>query len=123
LRVGQPPPRRSRAAGATSLNFLAVRREKGQIERARELHAAMPSPLKRPAGQPVVLRWHPGGAGALWDENLNFHSRRELLDWAANGIYFVVLDHATGADITRVFLAHWNESHTEVIDPVGRKHD
>ena len=77
--------------------------------------------MKRPQNsEPVVLRWHPGGAGALWDADLNQHNGRELLAWAKQGKKFVVLDHETGRDITRVFLAHWNDSLTEAIDPIGR---
>ena len=77
--------------------------------------------MKRPQNsEPAVLRWHPGGAGALWDADLNQHNGRELLAWAKQGKSFVVLDHETGRDVTRVFLAHWNDSLTEVIDPIGR---
>jgi hypothetical protein len=69
--------------------------------------------------EPVILRWHPGGLGALWDSNLELHNGRELLRWAKTGKKFIVLDHETGRDITRVFLASWNDSLTEVIDPVS----
>ena len=69
--------------------------------------------------QPVVLRWHPGGGGALWDADLNWHTGRELLGWIKQGKKFVILDHATDQDITRAFLAHWNASRTQVIDPIG----
>jgi polyhydroxyalkanoate synthesis regulator protein len=78
----------------------------------------------RPSRQsdPIVLRWYPGSVmGVLWDAELNGHSREELLDWAARGIDFVVIDHTTGADITRVFLAQWNDARTQVIDPVGSR--
>lgn len=69
--------------------------------------------------EPMVLGWHPGGAGALWDADLNWHDGREPLDGASRGVKFVVLDHETGADVTGVFLAHWNESRTQVVDPAG----
>ena len=70
---------------------------------------------KRP---PVVLQWYAGGAyGALVDAELNFHSGRELLGWAAHGIDFVVLDAETGEDVTRLFLAHWDEG--RVVDPLA----
>jgi hypothetical protein len=74
---------------------------------------------KSSTNQPIILRWHPG---ALWDADLNLYNGRELLKWASYGLNFVVLDHETGEDITRLFLAHWNESLTSVVDPIGSKH-
>ena len=71
--------------------------------------------------EPVVLRWYPGSGGVLIDADLDCHTGKELLGWLKRGIDFVVLDDETGRDITRVFLAHWNESLTEVIDPIGTK--
>ena len=71
--------------------------------------------------RPVVLTWYPQSGGVLIDADLNCHTGKALLGWVKRGIDFVVLDHETGMDITRVFLAHWNESTTEVIDPIGSK--
>jgi hypothetical protein len=76
----------------------------------------------QPAARQVVLRWYPGSGGVLIDDDLNCHTGKELRGWIKRGIDFVVLDDETGQDITRVFLAEWNESITEVIDPIGRKH-
>jgi hypothetical protein len=75
----------------------------------------------QPKTEPVVLRWYPGSGGVLIDADLDCHTGRELLGWLKRGIDFVVLDDETGRDITRVFLAGWNESRTEVIDPIGIK--
>ena len=75
----------------------------------------------QPKTKPVVLRWYPASGGVLIDGDLNCHTGKELLGWTKRGIDFVVLDDETGQDITRVFLAHWNESVTEVIDPIGTK--
>jgi hypothetical protein len=75
-----------------------------------------------PKTEPVVLRWYPGSGGVLIDADLNCHTGKALLGWLKRGIDFVVLDDETGRDITRVFLAQWNESLTEVIDPVGTRH-
>ena len=55
--------------------------------------------------------------GALFDPELNWRTSEELLEWLARGVAFVVIDHASGEDITRVFLAHWSEG--RVVDPVG----
>ena len=69
---------------------------------------------------PIVLKWHPGAMGALWDCHLNFHDGRELLDWIRRGIDFVVLDAQTGKDITRVFLMHYNED-GQLVDPLRQR--
>jgi len=74
-----------------------------------------------PKAEPVIFRWYPRSGGVLIDADLNCHTGNELLGWLKRGIDFVVLDDETGRDITRVFLAGWNESVTEVIDPIGIK--
>jgi hypothetical protein len=32
---------------------------------------------------PPISQWYSGGLGVVWDEGLNLHSRRELMDWGA----------------------------------------
>jgi hypothetical protein len=65
---------------------------------------------------PRVLRWYSGGA--VWDDELNLRSHGELMRWVRDGENFLILDHETGEDVTRIFLAHWNGDRTEVIDPI-----
>ncbi|HEY2136283.1 MAG TPA: hypothetical protein VGH49_10360 [Xanthobacteraceae bacterium] len=80
-----------------------------------------PESAKESASDPIVLRWHAGSVvGALFDEDLDLHTGKELLDWVARGIDVVVVDHATGQDITRIFLAHWKDGRP--FDPVGSRH-
>jgi hypothetical protein len=70
--------------------------------------------------EPIILRWHAGAAAsALFYGDLNCHSGRELLNWVARGVDVVVVDHATGEDITRLFLAHWQDG--RAVDPIGAK--
>jgi hypothetical protein len=68
---------------------------------------------------PRVLRWHSGGA--VWDDKLNLRSHGELMRWVRDGQNFLILDHETGEDVTRIFLAHWNDDRTEVIDPIKER--
>jgi len=68
--------------------------------------------------KPIVLRWHTGSVyGALFDADLNWRTSEDLLEWVARGVAFVVIDHASGEDITRIFLAHWRDG--RIVDPVG----
>ena len=76
----------------------------------------------QPKAHPVLLMWYPGSGGVLIDAELNCHTGKEWLGWIKRGCDFVVLDDETGRDVTRVFLAGWNESTTEVIDPIGAKY-
>lgn len=72
------------------------------------------------ASEPIVLRWHRGTVyGGLFDPDLNWRTIEDLLGWVARGIAFIVIDHATGEDITRIFLAHWRDG--RVVDPVGTR--
>jgi polyhydroxyalkanoate synthesis regulator protein len=41
----------------------------------------------------------------LFDEELELRSIDELREWAAKAVNFVVIDTASGEDITRVLLA------------------
>lgn len=54
---------------------------------------------------PRVLQWYSGGLSVVWDERLDLHTRGELMRWMLNGEQFVILDYATGMDVTDVFMA------------------
>ena len=41
----------------------------------------------------------------VWDEKLDLHTRGELMRWMLNGERFVILDYATGMDVTEVFMS------------------
>jgi hypothetical protein len=73
-------------------------------------------PVSAPKQAPIVLKWH-ARSGALWDPDLNLHSGTELLDWFNRGVDFVVLDAETGDDVTRLFLAHWDDG--QLVDPLA----
>jgi hypothetical protein len=65
---------------------------------------------------PRVLQWY--SRGVVCDDELNLRSHGELMRWVRDGETFVILDHETGEDVTRIFLAHRNDERTEVIDPM-----
>jgi hypothetical protein len=70
------------------------------------------------ASSPRILQWYSGGLGVVWDEGLNLHSRRKLMDWVQHGQRFIILDYETGEDVTRVFLAQEIDSPSPLIDPM-----
>jgi hypothetical protein len=66
----------------------------------------MPKKPKLP--EPIIikfLRCHYAKIGILVDANLDCRGLRELREWAARKVNFVVIDADTDEDITRVLLA------------------
>jgi hypothetical protein len=66
--------------------------------------------------RPRVLQWYSGGLGVVWDEILNLHNHGELKRWMQDGKVFIIVDYETGEDVTRVFMAHGND--TQIVVPI-----